>query len=120
MTTSTTEQVSLATLARGGAIERFDDELTRVLGNILDPNTGSGSRVVTLKVTLKPSDDKSTAEVLVSCTSKVQGAIAVATRLFLGQAQGRAVALEHNPEQMKLDLAAKTPVVALVAAEGGK
>jgi hypothetical protein len=117
----TTDQAhaSLATLARGGAIERFDDELRRVLENILDPNTGSGKRSVTLTVTIKPADDKRSADVSVECKSKLQGAAAVATMIFIGQVQGKAAAMEHNPEQMAMAFAAQTPVVAF-ATTGGK
>lgn len=116
----TQETVSLATLARGGAIERFDDELRRVIENIMDPNTGSGARSVTLKVVLKPAADKASSTVAISCSSKVQGAEPVGTMMFLGRAQGKAVAMEHNPEQMAMTFAAQTPVVALPAVvEGG-
>jgi len=113
------QAVSLATLARGGAIERFDDELRRVLDNILDPNTGDGKRSVIVTVTLKPAEDKRSATVAISCKSKMQGAEPVSTTLFIGRSQGKAAAMEHNPEQMDLAFAAKTPVVPFLAAEGG-
>ncbi len=41
--------VSLSTLGRGAAIERFDDEFKRVLENILDPNTADGPRALSLR-----------------------------------------------------------------------
>lgn len=114
------EKVSLSSLARGAAIERFDDEFRRVLENIIDPNTGSGKRSVTVTVTLKPEDDKCSAKVSIECKSKLQGAESVGTMIFLGRSQGRAAAMEHNPEQLKMEFAAQTPVVKLEVAGGGK
>lgn len=114
------DTVSLATLLRGGAIERFDDELQRVLENILDPNTDDGKRSVTLTVTLDPSENRQSASVDVKCSSKVQGARPVDTTIFFAQRHGRAVAVEHNPDQLAMAFAQQTPVVPLKTAEGGK
>ena len=32
-------ELNVATLSQGGAVERFQDELTKVIANITDPNT---------------------------------------------------------------------------------
>jgi len=53
--------VSLASLCKGAAIERFDDELKKVLENMMDVNTGVGPREIVLKVRLKPNDDRTSA-----------------------------------------------------------
>jgi hypothetical protein len=97
-------RVSLANLARGGAIERFDDELMRVLDNVLDPNAGDGPREVLLRVRIKPSEDKRTATVHVLASSKLAAPKAVPTMIYLGRGATGAVAFEHNPDQLKLIL----------------
>ena len=98
------ERISLATLHGGGAIEQFDDELDRVLQNITDINTGDGVRSVTLKVEIRPDKDRSFGAVKVQVSSKVQPSIPFATQMFFGREKGRTVGLEHNPEQMRLEL----------------
>lgn len=113
MTTGETEKTSLANLLGGAAIERFDDELRSVLENILDPNAGEGARTITLKVKLKPTDDRTRADVLITCQSSLVAPAGVQTLLYVGKDQGQAVAFEYNPEQLKLNLAKKTPVVGI-------
>jgi hypothetical protein len=106
-------KVSLANFARGACIERFDDEFKRVLDNILDPNTADGPRSVTLKVTISPNEERTSAGVSIHVDSSVRGPKAVPTMIFIGKDRGVSIAFEHNPEQLKLKLTNKTPVVAL-------
>lgn len=117
MDTTNEGMVSLANLARGGAIERFDDEFKRVLDNIMDLNTADGPRSVTLKVTLSPNEERTSAGVSIHVDSSVRGPKAVPTMIFIGKDRGESVAYEHNPEQLKLKLTKNTPVVGL---PGGK
>lgn len=100
------DNLSLLNLARGGAIEQFDLELKRVLDNILDPNTGEGAREIMLKVKIKPEGrDRDLCSVAVGCASKLQPVMPVATRIFVGRDPVHgAVAMEHNPQQMRLEL----------------
>lgn len=100
------EEISLSTLARGAAIERFDDELRRVLENISDPNTAGGIRSVTLTVKIKPNDERNFGDVSVACSSKVAAAKPVSSQIFIGKDFTGVHAFEHNPEQLKLDIAA--------------
>ncbi len=110
--------VSLSTLGRGAAIERFDDEFKRVLENILDPNTADGPRSLSLKVTISPNDERTSANLAISVSSSVRGPKAVPTMIFIGKDRGQPVAFEHNPEQLKLSLGRKTPVVGLASNDG--
>jgi hypothetical protein len=112
--------VSLSTLGRGAAIERFDDEFKRVLENILDPNTADGPRSLSLKVTIAPNEERTSANLAISVSSSVRGPRAVPTMIFIGMDRGQAVAFEHHPEQLKLKLTGKTPVVSLAGEPGGK
>lgn len=57
-------ELNVSTLSQGGAVERFQDELTRVIANITDPNTpAKKARTVTLKMTIKPNEQRNMAEV---------------------------------------------------------
>ena len=114
----TNEKVSLGTLGRGAAIERFDDEFKRVLENILDPNTADGPRSINLKVTINPDEQRSRADLSISVSSSIRGPKSVPTIIFMGMDRGQAVAFEHNPEQLKLNLTRKTPVIGLAGESG--
>lgn len=62
-------QKSILQMARGAIMERADYEMSRLLGNILDPNTSAtAKRKLTLTLELKPDDDRQT--ITVSCTAK--------------------------------------------------
>lgn len=110
-------KVSLSTLARGAAIERFDDELQRVLNNIIDPNTTEGAREITLKVKIKPDADRVTGSVQVVCQSKVCPSRPCSTLIYIGKERGKGVAFEHNPEQLQMDLDVSSKPVSI--AKGG-
>lgn len=112
--------VSLGNLARGSCVERFDDEFKRVLENILDPNTADGARSITLKVSILPNEERSSAAVSISVDSSVKGPRPVPTMIFIGKDRGQALAFEHNPEQMKLNLTQKTRVHVMPVDTGGK
>jgi hypothetical protein len=40
--------------------------------------------------------------------------------IFIGKDRGESIAFEHNPEQLKLKLTGKTPVIGLAGDSGGK
>ncbi len=96
--------VRLDSLGQGAAIEKFEDELNRVLENVLDPNTKpTTSRSVTLTVTLKPDEDRSFANTVIEVKSKLAPSRAVGTALYIGRHAGRAVATERDTRQMRFD-----------------
>lgn len=107
--------VRLDSLGQGAAIEKFEDELNRVLENILDPNTKpTVTRSVTLTVTVKPDEDRSFANTLIEVKSKLAPSRAVGTAIYIGRHGGRAVATERDTRQMTL------PEENVVAMKGGK
>lgn len=90
------EQVSLDTLAAGAAVERFDYELRRVLENIADINTRADAlREVSLKVKIKPNDDRSFAVIEILASSKLAPVGSVTTSFHLNGER----ATEFNPKQ---------------------
>ena len=93
--------VKLDTMRGGAALERFNVELDRVIANVLDPNTDpKAKRSVTLKVSIKPTEDREQGVVSIDCQSKLAGMKPVAGQFFFGlDKHGKAVAVEHNPRQ---------------------
>lgn len=113
--------VTLYTLGGGAAHELFQEELTKVIDNILDVNTDSDAvREVSLKVRIKPDKgDRGQADVLISCTSKTAAISAVGSRFYLGKKEGKPIAYEHNPKQLIFDEFSKpTPVISIQTGEG--
>lgn len=100
------ERVSLTNLMHGLAVERFDDELAKVLANIVDPNTPpAAKREITLKVSFKPDKNRDMGAVEIAVSSKLAPAEKVTTRLFIAMTKNGPVATEHNPKQMPLPMA---------------
>lgn len=97
------EKLSLANLALGACIERFDEELQHVLDNLVDPNCTDGVRSITLTVAIKPNEARTMAKVGVLCKSSLAPVKAFETQLYVGSMPGgKGVAVEYNPAQLKL------------------
>jgi hypothetical protein len=96
------DRVSLASLARGAVIERFDDVLDGVVKNIADVNTGDGPREIVLKVRIKPAPDRMTGAVEVFCHARTQPPRPCATTFYFARGQEGPTALEHVPQQARL------------------
>jgi hypothetical protein len=79
------EGVSLETLGQGAAVERFNLALQDVLNNIQDVNTNAkAARVVTLKATIKPSEDRGVGTIVVDVVSKMAPIKPFDVHVFLG------------------------------------
>jgi hypothetical protein len=97
------EHVSLENLGSGAATELFNLELQRVLENISDENTKpTAMREVTLKVKIKPGEDRDYGDVEISCAAKLAPVRPFPTNIFIGRHLGKTVATEHNPKQARL------------------
>lgn len=98
------DQLSLANLMGGAAVELFDREMAEVFRNLQDANTPpEKSRRITLEVVFKPFADRSGAEVEVKCESKLRGAGAPKTQIFLGRDKaGKLKAWSRDPRQVQL------------------
>ena len=98
------EQLSLTNVMNGGLVELFDRELGEVLRNIADVNCPADkSRKINFEVTFKPFDDRSGAEILVKCASKLVGAGAPKTQIFLAKDKsGKVRAWSNDPRQVQL------------------
>lgn len=95
--------VSLQNMARGAVLERFDRELSKVIRNILDPNTDAKAvRKIKLEVVFKPSEDRENADVFVKTSSSEAPPKAIASRIYIGRHNGQPVAVEFDPGQTDL------------------
>ena len=96
--------VTLATLTRGAAEERFQAELELVKQNIKNENTDADAKwEITIKVTFFPRSDRWQCDVGVASTSKLAPIQGTSTTMFVGMTRaGRLVAVEQNPNQPSL------------------
>lgn len=94
------QEVSLETLGGGAAIERFNYELEKVLENIGDPNTKADAmREVTLKIRIKPNEDRSFCVVEIQVNGKLASIKPEHSSFHLTKRGNRMVATEYNPRQ---------------------
>jgi hypothetical protein len=100
------DQVSLETLGQGAALERFNLALQDVLDNIQDVNTDpKKARTVTLKATIKPSEDREVGSIVVDVVSKLAPIAPFDVRVFLGRdTEGKGYASEWKSPQQALAL----------------
>lgn len=89
-------QVTLQTLKGGAAVELFNHELEKAIADALDPNADpKAKRTVTLKVVLAPTEDRETAAIGFKVETKLAGPKPMATMVFIGHEDGKAVAYDR-------------------------
>ncbi len=94
--------VSLDTLGQGAAVEMFNEELKKVLENILDVNTkATTTRAVTLTVTIKPDENRNYSNAVIEAKSKVAPVKGVGLPIYVGRHGGQAVATERDTRQLE-------------------
>lgn len=92
------EKTSILNMARGAIMERVDLEMSRVIGNILDPNTSAtASRKITVTLTFKPDAKRQTVSVSASAKPTLADTNPVATALYVGKEDGQPQAVEMTP-----------------------
>jgi hypothetical protein len=97
------DYVSLENLGQGAAIELFNAELQKVLDNINDDNTmPTLQREVTLKIKVKPNENRDIAEVDIQATAKLAPTHPFATHILIGKERGKVVAREYIPKQANI------------------
>lgn len=99
-------QKSILQMARGAIMERADYEMSRLLANILDPNTSATAKrklTLTLTLELKPDDDRQT--ITVSCTAKPTLAATnpVVTSLYVADEDSVVEMVPQIPGQTGMD-----------------
>ncbi|WP_245864480.1 replication terminator protein [Paenibacillus donghaensis] len=77
-------KITLDSLADGGIVERFQQELDKVLANIGDPNTSAkAARKVNISLTIKPDEKREIAEVSIQATSNLAPAKELMTTILM-------------------------------------
>lgn len=90
---------SIVQMARGAIEERIDLEMTRILENILDPNTkATAKRKLTITLELSPDDERSTISVSATAKSALAPTNPVATALYVGRTNGETQAVEMTAQ----------------------
>ncbi|WP_298029724.1 hypothetical protein [uncultured Dysosmobacter sp.] len=95
---------SILQMARGAIMERADYEMSRLLENILDPNTkATEKRKLTLTLELKPDDDRQS--IVVSCVAKSTLAATnpVVTSLYVADEDTIVEMVPQVPGQQAMD-----------------
>lgn len=95
------ENITLETIGGGAAVEKFGLELDEVIKNIKDVNYPAGEkRVIDLKITLKPSEDRNYVTSTIECGAKLPKRKAFNSGMYVGlDEHGNPVASENMPQQ---------------------
>ena len=95
---------SIIDMARGAIKERVAYEMTRVVENILDPNTSAtAARKITITLNLKPDDTRQ--NIAVSCVAKSTLAATnpVTTALYVADEESIVEMVPQIPGQLAVD-----------------
>ena len=99
------EKLTLATICGGAVQEKVDRALEKVARNILDPNVVQDKkRSVTLKITLKPSDeDQEDVIVTADVSYTLSPEVGVSTNMFVSKdlKSGNISMMEHRRGEIK-------------------
>lgn len=94
------DPMSLKNLGDGAAIEKFDEELQKVLDNIIDPNTKPDAvREVKLSVKIKPDDNRNIGAISILSDSKLAPDEEFVTSCVIGKLNGKGLAREFKGQQ---------------------
>lgn len=100
------ENMSLKNILDGAAIELADDQISKVIENLLDPNTGESARKVKLELTFKPSKGSNGEQVEIEVKTSITLAPSrpLVTRALIGKDGKDFVANElKSGQQDKID-----------------
>ncbi len=100
MSDRSSDEVSLATIKGGAAVEKFNHALSQVLENIDDPNTDADAeRSISLVVKMKPSPDRAEVAYTIQVKPKFAPPTADGGLMYVGRRHGGLVAVDFNPQQ---------------------
>lgn len=88
----------------GGAVpELFEREVQQLMKNVGDLNTDpEAKRSITFEFHFKPSPDRKSAVVKLTCKAKHAGVNSVAGSVFMTTAHGQVLAFTEDPRQSRL------------------
>lgn len=107
------EKIALHTIAGGALEELFERELDKITADILDLNNeATAVREITIKIKVKPDENRNFGSVAITVDSKTGSAKAVGSVFSFGRQGNRAVAAEFEPSQKPMfDQVGPRPVV---------
>jgi len=96
--------INIGNVSDGALIEAFDLKLKEVLANIADVNTpATAKREITLRLILKPKEDRVQINTRFHCTAKLAPIVEVESRIFVGKDKdGNLYALSDDPRQLNI------------------
>lgn len=115
---------SILQMAKGAVQERVDYEVSRVVDNILDPNTeATAKRKITLTIELKPDPDRQVITMNATAKSTLAATKPIGTALAItADAKGKMMIAEMTPQipgQMAMDGSVQeAPKILKIAAQG--
>ena len=105
------KKVGIENIGGGVLKELFERELEKVCENIDDINTNAkDTRVITLKISIKPSEDRSTGDISVKAASSLAGVKAHCSTIHLPKLGEKRTAYIHDVKQGEFDLTQPTPI----------
>jgi len=94
------EILSLDTIADGAALYRFQEELQKVIDDILDPNTKpNATRKVILTLAIVPDEERNVAGFYVDCISKLAPVKPITGSIAIGKSSSGGVAREFKGQE---------------------
>lgn len=92
-----TIETSVLEMAKGAILEQTDNEMTKIMSNILDPNTDpKKARKLTITLTFKPDESREFVSLEAQAKSTIAPIMPIATRMILEADK------DGNPKAMEL------------------
>jgi hypothetical protein len=116
--------INIGNVCDGAVVEAFELELRKCLVNIYDLSTSAtASRTISLKVKLKPREDRVQIDVQFDCDSSLAPVISKTSRMFVGKDEGgQLYGLTADPRQLNIFTPPKPreapPVIEFTASKG--
>jgi hypothetical protein len=116
------QNVALDSIGGGAAIELFNQELDKVLLNIMDVNTKAcKAREITIKVVILPTDEsREKADVSIEAKSKLVNPKAFSTEIYMGMQGNEFKAVEDSAVEQRLPFNQAKSNIEQIVAQGGK
>lgn len=78
-------ELNVSTLSSGALVERIQEEISRVIANITDPNTpAKKTRKIKMEMQIKPNELRNMAEVIVTTSSTLCPPTPIETGIYIG------------------------------------
>lgn len=93
--------LTISSIANGAINERFQEELSKVIKNIEDPNTEAKTKrkiVITLELT--PNETRDIVSTKINTKSNLAPSYSIGTNMFVGRENGKTICYEISKQAM--------------------